>query len=71
MEQWVSWDVVEYMDEAMSLLDHNYDDAITKLGQALDDELIATEEYYQRKSIYDNLALRLFMLHEDLSTYTE
>ena len=70
MEQWVSWDVVEYMDEALSLLGLNYEDAMIELGQALDDELTTVDEYYQRKSVYDNLSSRLFRLREDLSTYT-
>ena len=70
MEQWVSWDVIEYMDEAMSLLGLNYEDAMIELGQALNDELITADEYYQRKSVFDNLSSRLFRLREDLSTYT-
>ena len=70
MEQWVSWDVVEYMDEALSLLGLNYEDAMIELGQALNDELITADEYYQRKSVFDNLSSRLLRLREDLSTYT-
>ena len=70
MEQWVSWDVVEYMDEALSLLGLNYEDAMIELGQALDEELITADEYYQRKSVFDNLSSRLLRLREDLSTYT-
>ena len=70
MDQWVSWDVIEYMDEAMSLLGLNYEDAMIELGQALNDELITADEYYQRKSVFDNLSSRLFRLREDLSTYT-
>jgi len=66
----VSWDVIEYMDEAMSLLGLNYEDAMIELGQALNDELITADEYYQRKSVFDNLSSRLFRLREDLSTYT-
>ena len=69
MEQWVSWDVIEYMDEAMSLLGLNYEDAMIELGQALNDELITADEYYQRKSVFDNLSSRLFRFREDLSTY--
>ena len=70
MDQWVSWDVIEYMDEAMSLLGLNYEDAMIELGQALDAELITTDEYYQHKSVFDNLSSRLLRLREDLSTYT-
>ena len=58
------------MDEAMSLLGLNYEDAMIELGQALDAELITADEYYQRKSVYDNLTSRLLRLREDLSTYT-
>ena len=70
MEQWVSWDVVEYMDEALSLLGLNYEDAMIELGQALNDELITVDEYYQRKSVFDDLSSRLLRFREDLSTYT-